>query len=43
MQEREQKLDACHDDDELWWAGITNMIATVMKEVAPGLEARAEE
>jgi hypothetical protein len=36
MQEREQKWDTRHEDDKLWGAGITNMIATVMKGVAPG-------
>jgi len=40
MQEREQKWDARHEDDKLWGAGITNMIAKVMKGVAPGQEVR---
>jgi len=31
MQEREQKWVARHEDDKLWGAGITNMIAKVMK------------
>jgi len=43
MQEREQKLDACHEDNKLWGAGITNMIAKVMEGVAPGQEAREKE
>jgi hypothetical protein len=38
MKEREQKWDACHEDDKLWGAGISNMIAKVMKGVAPGHE-----
>jgi hypothetical protein len=40
MQEREQKWDARHEDDKLWGVGITNMIAKVMKGVAPRQEAR---
>ena len=40
MQDREQKWDAHHEDDNLWGAGITNMIAKVMKGVAPGQEVR---
>ena len=43
MQEREQKWDTRHEDDNLWGAGITNMIAKVVKGVAPGQEAREEE
>jgi len=43
MQEREQKWDTRHKDDELWGEGITNMIAKVMKGVAPGQEAREKE
>jgi hypothetical protein len=39
-QEREQKWDTRHEDNKLWGAGITNMIAKVMKGVAPGQEAR---
>jgi hypothetical protein len=30
MQEREQKWDARHEDDKLWAAGITDMIAKIM-------------
>jgi hypothetical protein len=43
MQEREQKWDTRHDDDTLWGAGITNLSAKVMKEVAAGQEAREKE
>jgi hypothetical protein len=43
MQEREQKWDARHEDDKLWGPGITNMIAKVMKGVAPGQEVREKE
>ena len=43
MQEREQKWDTRHEDDNLWGAGITNMIAKVVKGVAPGQEAREKE
>ena len=43
MQEREQKWDARHEDDKLWGAGITNMIANVVKRVAPSQEAREKK
>jgi len=43
MQERAQKWDACHKDNKLWVAGITNMIVKVMQGVAPGQEAREKE
>jgi nucleotidyltransferase/DNA polymerase involved in DNA repair len=43
MQEREQKWDARHEDDKLWGAGITNIIAKVLNGVAPGQEARENE
>jgi len=43
MQEREQKWDARHEDDKLWGAGIMNMIAQVMKGVAPGQQVREKE
>jgi len=43
MQDREQKWDARHEDDKLWGAGITNMIAKIMKGVASGQEAREKE
>jgi len=43
IQEREQKWDAHHEDDKLWGAGITNMIAMVFKGVAPGQEGREKE
>jgi len=43
MQEREQKWNACHQDDKLWGEGITNMIVKVMKGVAPSQEARENE
>jgi len=36
MQEREQKWDACHENDKLWGAGIMNLIAKTMNGVAPG-------
>jgi len=42
LQEREEKLDARHEDDTLWGAGLTNIIAKVMKGVAPGQEARGK-
>jgi hypothetical protein len=32
--------DACHVDDELWDAGITNMIAQVITGVALAQERR---
>jgi hypothetical protein len=31
MEEREQKFDAQHEDNKVWWAGIINMIAKIMK------------
>jgi len=43
MQGREQKWDASHEDDKVWGACITNMIAKVMKGVTPGQEAREKE
>ena len=43
MQEREQKWDARREDDKLWGAGITNMIAKVMKGVAPGPDVREKD
>jgi len=36
MQEREPKWDSHYEDEKLWGADITNMIARVMTEVAPG-------
>jgi len=33
MQEREQKCNARHMNDMLWGAGITNMIAKMMKDI----------
>jgi hypothetical protein len=42
-QEREQKWDARHEDDKLWGAGITNMIAKIMTGVASGQDAREKE
>jgi hypothetical protein len=36
MQERDQKRDGHHEDGKQWGAGITNMIAKVMKGEAPG-------
>jgi len=41
--EREQKWDARHEDEKLWGVGITNMIAKVMKGVAPGQEVREKD
>jgi hypothetical protein len=43
MQEREQKWDARHDDNKVWGAGITNMIAKTMKGVEQGQEGREKE
>jgi len=43
MQEKEQKWDAWHENDKLWGAGITTMIAQVIKGVAPGQELREKE
>jgi len=43
MKEREQKWDARHEHDKLWEAGITHMIAKVMKGVPPGQEPRVNE
>jgi len=43
MQDREQKWDARHEDDKLWGASITNMIAKTMKGVAQGQEGRERE
>jgi len=43
MQEREQKWDARYEDEKVWGAGITNMIAMTMKEVAQGQEERERE
>jgi len=43
MQEREQKWDALYEDDKVWGAGITNMIAKNMKGVAQGQEERERE
>jgi len=36
MQEREQKWDARHEDNKLWGAGITNMIAKTIHGVIHG-------
>jgi len=43
MQEREQKSDARHEDEKLWGASITNIIAKVMNGVSPVLEVRMKE
>jgi len=43
MQKREQKWDARHEDDKLWGAGITNMLAKIMKGVASSQDAREKE
>jgi len=40
MQEGEQKWDTRHEGNKLWEAGITNMIAKAMTEVAPSQEVR---
>jgi len=36
MQEKEPKWDACHKDNKVSRAGITNVIPKIMKGVAPG-------
>jgi len=43
MQEREQKWEARYEDDKVWGAGITNIIAKTMKGVAEGQEERERE
>jgi hypothetical protein len=43
IQERQQKWDARHEEDKVWGAGITNMIAKTMKLVAQGHEGREKE
>jgi outer membrane biosynthesis protein TonB len=43
MQEREPKWDARSQDNKVWGAGITNMIAKTMKGVAQGQEERERE
>jgi hypothetical protein len=43
MQERERNWDSSHEDNKLWGAGIKNMIAKVMKGVAPAEEASKKE
>jgi len=43
MQEREQKWDTRYEDDKVWGAGITNMIAKTMKGVSQGQEERVRE
>jgi hypothetical protein len=43
MQEREQKCDAHHEDDMLWGAGTTNMIAKTINEVGQGDKGRERE
>jgi len=43
MQGREQSWDARYEDDKVWGAGITNMIAKTMKGVAQGQEERGRE
>ena len=40
MQEREQKWDVRYEDNKVWAAVITNMIAKTMKGVAQGQEER---
>jgi len=35
--------DACHDDEKLWGAGITNIIAMTMKALGQGQEWREGE
>ena len=37
------KVECHHEDDKVWGAGITTMIANIMKGVAPGQEARKKE
>jgi len=43
MQQREQKWDARHEDDKLWGAGITNMIAKTMTGVVQSQEGIRRE
>jgi hypothetical protein len=43
IQEREQKWDARHENDKLWGAGITNMIAKTLQWVAQDQEGRNKE
>jgi hypothetical protein len=43
MHEREQKRDACYQNDKVWVAGVTNMIAKTMKRAAEGQEERERE
>jgi len=43
MQQREQKWDACYEDDKVWGAGITNIIAKTTKGVAQCHEQRERE
>ena len=40
MQGREQEWDSRHEEDNLWEAGVTNMIAKTMKGVAQAQEGR---
>jgi len=43
MQERKQTWDARYEDDMVWGAGITNMIAKTMKGVEHGQEEREKD
>jgi len=43
MEGREQKWDARNEDEKVWGAGITNLIAKTMKGVAQGQEERERE
>jgi hypothetical protein len=43
MQERDQKWDACHEDDKLWGARIMNIIAKTVKGVVQGKERIEKE
>lgn len=43
MPEREQKWDACPEDDKLWGAGNTSMIAKTMNGVEQGQEGTEKE
>jgi hypothetical protein len=43
MQESEPKWDDSHQDDKLWEAGISNMMAKVLKRMGSGQEASEKE
>jgi hypothetical protein len=43
MQEREQMSDSRCEDDKVWWAGITNLIAKTIKGIGQGREERERD